>query len=165
MAEAEGCAAAPVGGVKARPRSGGTTSPRPVSGRGFLFGRRDVAVAATTKARKLVPVLRERLADLETPVSAFAKLRPLGGAFLLESAEGGERMGRFSFIGVAPRETLYFRDGEVSINTWTNPDRDPRGAGWLAAYPAADPIVALREHMRGYRRAPQTGLPRFSGGA
>jgi len=119
----------------------------------------------TQRTTELVPVMRERLADLETPVSAFAKLRALGGAFLLESAEGGERMGRFSFIGVAPRETLYFRDGEVSINTWTNPDRDPRGAGWLAAYPAADPIVALREHMRGYRRAPQTGLPRFSGGA
>ena len=42
----------------------------------------------------LVPVMRERLADLETPVSAFAKLRALGGAFLLESVEGGERMGR-----------------------------------------------------------------------
>src|SRR6058998_144943 len=126
-------------------------------------GRRMAVTAKRTT--ELVPVMRERLADLETPVSAFARLRALGGAFLLESAEGGERMGRFSFIGVAPRETLYFRDGEVSINTWTNPDRDPRGAGWLAAYPAADPIVALREHMRGYRRAPQTGLPRFSGGA
>src|SRR5437867_9499227 len=115
MAEAEGRAAAPVGGVKARPRSGGTTSPRPVSGRGFLFGRRDVAVAATTKGRKLVPVVRERLADLETPVSAFAKLRPLGGAFLLESVEGGERMGRYSFIGVLPRATLVFRDGTATI--------------------------------------------------
>ena len=41
-----------------------------------------------------MPIVRERLADLETPVSAFAKLRPLGGAFLLESVEGGERMGR-----------------------------------------------------------------------
>src|SRR5205809_5679061 len=138
----------------------------PKFGRGFLFsGGVDVVAITAANVVDLVPVTRERLADLETPVSAFAKLRALGGAFLLESAEGGERMGRFSFIGVAPRETLYFRDGEVSINTWTNPDRDPRGAGWLAAYPAADPIVALREHMRGYRRAPQTGLPRFSGGA
>ena len=58
------------------------------------------------KTIELVPVMRERLADLETPVSAFAKLRVLGGAFLFESAEGGERMGRYSFIGVAPRETL-----------------------------------------------------------
>ena len=66
-------------------------------------------VISAEAAIELVPVIRERLADLETPVSAFAKLRSLGGAFLLESAEGGERMGRYSFIGVAPRETLYFR--------------------------------------------------------
>src|SRR6185369_17811815 len=74
-----------------------------------------MTTVVTTKnaVRELVPVVRERLADLETPVSAFAKLRPLGGAFLLESVEGGERMGRYSFIGVAPRTRLYFRDGEV----------------------------------------------------
>jgi len=117
------------------------------------------------RAVELVPVMRERLADLETPVSAFAKLRSLGGAFLLESAEGGERMGRFSFIGVAPRETLYFRDGEVTRNAWTRPDRDPRGEGVMDVIPAPDPIEALRQHMRRYRRAPVRGLPRFSGGA
>ncbi|HUQ42780.1 MAG TPA: hypothetical protein VM052_09775, partial [Candidatus Limnocylindrales bacterium] len=73
-----------------------------------------MAIAAKDEAKvvRLVPVLKERLADLETPVSAFAKLRPLGGAFLLESAEGGERMGRFSFIGVAPRETIELRADE-----------------------------------------------------
>ena len=90
----------------------------------------------------LVPVMRERLADLETPVSAFAKLRALGGAFLLESAEGGERMGRFSFIGVMPRETLEFHAGD-----------------------GRDPIATLRERLAGYRRRTIPGLPRFSGGA
>jgi anthranilate synthase component 1 len=90
----------------------------------------------------LVPVVRERLADLETPVSAFAKLRSLGGAFLLESAEGGERMGRFSFIGVAPREIVAFRAGD-----------------------GRDPIATLRERVGSYRREPRPGLPRFSGGA
>src|SRR5881296_2156628 len=155
MAEAEGCAAAPVGGVKARPRSGGTTSPRPVSGRGFLFGRRDVAVVATTKARKLVPVVRERLADLETPVSAFAKLRPLGGAFLLESVEGGERMGRYSFIGVLPRATLVFRDGVASI----------LDDGGVRAVDYTDPLALLRSELARYRRPGGTELPRFSGGA
>src|SRR6266508_3786022 len=94
-------------------RSGGTTSPRPEIGRGlFVFGKQGGAPLATEgsvnvvitaeTAIELVPVMRERLADLETPVSAFAKLRALGGAFLFESAEGGERMGRYSFIGVAP---------------------------------------------------------------
>ncbi len=110
----------------------------------------------------LVPVLRERLADLETPVSAFAKLRPLGGAFLLESAEGGERMGRYSFIGVAPREVLSFRDGRVVT-------RRRRGHGArdvaTAAGRADDPLATLRSVLAGYRREARPGLPRFSGGA
>ena len=98
-----------------------------------------MASAETVSRTRLEPVLRERLADLETPVSAFAKLRRLGGAFLLESAEGGERMGRYSFIGVAPREVLVSRDG--------------------------DPIDALRRTMARYERVGAAGLPRFSGGA
>jgi anthranilate synthase component 1 len=96
--------------------------------------------SAVSSVIRLVPVVRERMADLETPVSAFAKLRPLGGAFLLESAEGGERMGRYSFIGVAPRELVISRDG--------------------------DPLVSLRQAMARYERpAGGRGLPRFSGGA
>src|SRR6266511_4815201 len=90
------------------------------TGRALLATEGSVNVVITAEtAIELVPVMRERLADLETPVSAFAKLRALGGAFLFESAEGGERMGRYSFIGVAPRETLYFRDGEVTREAWT----------------------------------------------
>ena len=95
--------------------------------------------SAVANVIRLEPVVRERMADLETPVSAFAKLRRLGGAFLLESAEGGERMGRYSFIGVAPREVLVSRDG--------------------------DPLAALRRAMAGYARTGGAGLPRFSGGA
>ena len=122
-------------------------------------------VITAAKTIELVPVMRERLADLETPVSAFAKLRPLGGAFLLESAEGGERMGRYSFIGVAPRETLYFRDGEVTREAWTDELRDPRRRGEIGARSAPDPIATLREELSRYHRVPQRGLPRFSGGA
>jgi len=77
-----------------RVNSGGTTEPSSRSrARAFAFpakdGEKEVPVAvATPRIAQLVPTRRERLADLETPVSAFAKLRPLG-AFLLESAEGG----------------------------------------------------------------------------
>ena len=110
---------------------------------------------AKTKARELVPVVRERLADLETPVSAFAKLRPLGGAFLLESVEGGERMGRYSFIGVLPRATLVFRDGVASI----------LDDGGVRAVEYTDPLALLRSELAGYRRSGATDLPRFSGGA
>jgi len=110
-----------------------------------------VAAAATTT---LVPVRRERLADLETPVSAFAKLRPFG-AFLLESAEGGERMGRYSFIGVDPRATLVLRDGVATI----------REGGETRRVSYADPLAVVREELGRYRREPVDSLPRFSGGA
>ena len=113
---------------------------------------------------ELVPVMRERLADLETPVSAFAKLRALGGAFLLESAEGGERMGRYSFIGVAPRATLYFyRDGQAT-REWYDANIDG-GTIRLAQFSAPDPLAAIRAELRLYQRRPVAGLPRFSGGA
>jgi len=113
-----------------------------------------VAVLAD-RAVRLVPIVRERLADLETPVSAFAKLRALGGAFLLESAEGGERMGRFSFIGIAPRAALTFRGGRVSIEE----------AGAVRDEAAPDPLASLRSYMSRFRRETVPGLPRLSGGA
>ena len=53
----------------------------------------------------IIPVYCEIMADLETPVSAFLKLRNGGYSFLLESVEGGERLARYSFIGVDPYRT------------------------------------------------------------
>ncbi len=50
----------------------------------------------------LIPVYRELLADMETPVSAFKKIRETDFAFLLESVETGERIGRYSFMSVEP---------------------------------------------------------------
>jgi len=114
-----------------------------------------MAVLTTTSTRTLVPVVRERLADLETPVSAFAKLRALGGAFLLESVEGGERMGRYSFIGVLPRATLVFRDGTATIVE----------DGGARTIDYADPLDLLRDELGRYRRDDGHDLPRFSGGA
>jgi anthranilate synthase component 1 len=107
------------------------------------------------QAITLSPRVRERLADLETPVSAFAKLRALGGAFLLESAEGGERMGRFSFIGIAPRATLTFRGRKLTLDE----------QGDVRVTDAPDPLASLRSYMSRFRRAPARDLARFSGGA
>ena len=112
-------------------------------------------LTSKTSTRTLVPVVRERLADLETPVSAFAKLRALGGAFLLESVEGGERMGRYSFIGVLPRATLVFRDGTATIVE----------DGGARTVDYADPLDLLRDEIGRYRRDDGNDLPRFSGGA
>ncbi len=91
-------------------------------------------------AVRLTPRYRERFADLETPVSAFVKLRPLGAELLLESAEGGERMGRWSFIGLAPRERVVCRGDD-------------------------DPVALVRSAMARYAVTPTPGLPRFAGGA
>ena len=115
---------------------------------------------ATASATQLVPVRRERLADLETPVSAFAKLRPLG-AFLLESAEGGERMGRFSFIGVDPRTTIVMSDAVATI---TDAPRGERARG-IRRRSYTDPLALLREEVGRFKRDADATLPRFSGGA
>ena len=63
----------------------------------------------------VVPVWIELLADLETPVAAFAKLVGDEEGFLLESVEHGERWSRFSFVGRRPRATLTLIDGAVKI--------------------------------------------------
>ena len=89
----------------------------------------------------VVPVRADLLADLETPVSAYAKLRGHGPAFLLESVEGGENVSRFSFIGCNPRKILRASPG------------------------AADPLSALQEELAKYQPVSVPGLPPFTGGA
>ena len=63
----------------------------------------------------LIPVYREFAADLETPVSVYLKLMDeLGPSFLLESVEGGEQVGRYSFVGVAPRGSIALHGRSVT---------------------------------------------------
>src|SRR5260370_35975011 len=78
----------------------------------------------------LIPVYREIAADLETPVSAFLKVANTDYAFLLESVQGGEKWGRYTFIGTEPAGVfrgrhdnveLSRRDGEPEIRSVTNP--------------------------------------------
>jgi anthranilate synthase component 1 len=116
----------------------------------------------------LIPVTREFAADLETPVSVYLKLMDEPGAsFLLESVEGGEQVGRYSFIGVRPRETITLRGRRVER---TGP-QGSRGAGTQGrdgGYELAegqDILHALKAEMARYRAAPLPGLPRLSGGA
>ncbi len=89
----------------------------------------------------VVPVRADLLADLETPVSAYAKLRGAGPAFLLESVEGGENVSRYSFIGCNPRRIFQAKPGD------------------------ADPLAALQRELATYRPVPVPGLPPFTGGA
>jgi anthranilate synthase component I len=102
-------------------------------------------VRALAREHNLVPVRHTFIDDCETPVAAFLKLRgtdPRSPAFLLESAEQGQRVGRFSFIGVRPRAVVRWSLGD---------DGDPYD-------------IAAREVGR-YRQAPLPDLPPFAGGA
>jgi len=92
------------------------------------------------KEYSVVPVWRELLGDLETPVSAFRKLGGAEGSVLLESVEHGERWGRFSFIGTDPFATFQARDGRV---TWTGDP--PEGL------PSGPPMTVLRAALERLR--------------
>src|SRR6476660_7154676 len=101
-----------------------------------------------------------RPADLETPIGAFLRLDDGGPAYLLESVEGGERLGRYSFLGVGPRRLLEVQDGIASVQT------RPLSADLpIERSPAADPLAALRTFVTRRRVLPADGMPRFTGGA
>jgi len=102
----------------------------------------------------LVPVCCDLPADLETPISAFLKLRNGHEAFLLESVEGGETVGRYSFIGVGPFPSLRAFGERVEV-------RDGDGLQQRCG----DPLEVVREIVRRHRPAHTSGLPRFAGGA
>jgi len=102
----------------------------------------------------VVPVWTELLADLETPVAAYAKLVGEGRGFLLESVEHGERWSRFSFVGRNPRATLVLRDGLIEVDGQIPPSV-PLDQGMLAAL----------EALTGEYRAPHLAeLPPLQGG-
>lgn len=107
----------------------------------------------------LLPVYRTLLADLETPVSVYLKLTQAGQpSFLLESVEGGERVGRYSFIGVNPGVVITVQDGMV-----TRTAQDQRSTRELR--PDEDPLDVIKQELAGYQPVRVEGLPRFVGGA
>jgi anthranilate synthase component 1 len=101
-------------------------------------------------------VSREILADLETPVSAFLKIHRGPYGFLLESVQGGERWGRFSFLGTEPALVLRVRGHDVALET--------PGAG-TERRTTDDPLAELKRLLGEYRTVSLPGLPRFAGGA
>ncbi len=106
-----------------------------------------------------------RPADLETPIGAFLRLDDGGPAYLLESVEGGERLGRYSFLGVGPRRLLEVRDGVARIQTRpvTEPTYSPDLP--IETVAATDPLDAIRAFVPRRRVQPTEGMPRFTGGA
>src|SRR5215212_262780 len=97
---------------------------------------------AASGAHELIPITQTVIEDTETPVSAFLKLRGNGPAFLLESAEQGQKVGRWSFIGYRPRSVLRWSLGD-----------------------GGDPYELASAEVARHRQAVRADLPPFAGGA
>ena len=103
----------------------------------------------------LIPVFREIMADMDTPVSAFRKLDDGTFSYLLESIEGGEKWGRYSFLGSSP--SLIIRSKGTIVETIEN--------GVTTTVTADDPLACIRDLLRRFSPVEVEGLPRFFGGA
>src|SRR2546423_10643805 len=97
-------------------------------------------VRELAREHTLVPLRHTFIDDCETPVSAYLKLRGEGPSFLLESAEQGQRFGRWSFLGVQPRSVLRVDGGQLTV------DGAPRDC--------PDPYRAVADELARYRLAP-----------
>jgi anthranilate synthase component 1 len=109
-----------------------------------------------SRGYNLIPVSREIAADLETPVSAFLKVARGDYAFLLESVRGGEKWGRYTFLGAEPAIVIRARANRMDII------RPGRG---VEVRSVANCFEELRTEMKRFRAPELAGLPRFFGGA
>ena len=113
--------------------------------------------ANLSQGGRTIPIYREILADTDTPVSAYMKLRSQSDyTFLFESVEGGQRAARYSFLGIRPTRIFRSRRQQVTIEDCVE--------GSTQTF-EADPRQALRQMMAPYTAPPQLGLPPFTGGA
>jgi anthranilate synthase component 1 len=114
----------------------------------------------------LIPVTRTILADFETPLSAYRKIRGQGESFLFESVEGGEHLGRYSFVGCNPRSIIKQTGNRVEVIE--NGKVVEKFA--VSREPSCDKCVkdgleVVEAVMKKFKAVPLTGLPRFTGGA
>jgi anthranilate synthase component I len=113
------------------------------------------AFKAKANQGNLIPVYREIMADLETPVAAFLKLDRGDCSFLLESVEGGEKWGRYCFLGGEP--SIVFQSKGSRVEIMRN--------GHSEVQDGVNPLDALKHLMQAYHPVEVEGLPRFFGGA
>ena len=110
-----------------------------------------------TKSGNLIPVYKEILADLDTPVSAYMKIRGGEYSFLLESIEGGEKWARYCFLGCDPSVVVITKGRTLTLIE--NGKREQR------QIESGSPLSAVKEILARYQPVHSAGLPRFSGGA
>jgi len=115
------------------------------------------AFLALARKGNVIPVYADLMADFETPVSAYAKLRAHGPAYLLESVEGGERLSRYSFIGCRPRKVFACGPKVTEIRETGQPAR--------TVPTPPDPLSLVEEEISRFRPVKLAGMPRFTGGA
>ena len=128
----------------------------------------------------LIPVTRRLLADIETPLSAYRKIRGAGESFLFESVEGGEHLGRYSFVGCNPRAVIKQTGNRVEViengkvvesfaiarRTGVAPVSELINEDRRDACPTVhDGLEVVERVMKKYRAVALPGLPRFTGGA
>ena len=109
------------------------------------------------KKGNLLPVYKEILADMETPVSAFTKVGMGKYAYLLESVEGGEKLGRYSFLSSSPALIFESKGKKVTLSLKASVMRQVKETD--------NPLEDLRKIMQRYKPVEVEGLPRFYGGA
>ena len=136
-------------------------------GQAFLYPQSAMPRSPTTpslrdfqrlaRAHSLIPVTRTVAADLETPVSAFLRVAAAEPeAFLLESVEGGEHVGRYTFIGIRPYRKMTARNGHITVSE--------AGKGRPRTAPG-DIFTELKLALEGHTPARLPGLPPFTAGA
>ncbi len=113
--------------------------------------------AELARGHSLVPVYRQLVGDTLTPVTAFRKIQDGDWSFLFESVIGGERLGRYSFLGSGPFLVFEARGTAVRV--------EDRTTGRTQQLTHADPLRLLEETLDRYRAPHLAGLPRFLGGA
>jgi anthranilate synthase component 1 len=109
---------------------------------------------AVAQGYNRIPLVAEHFADLDTPLSLFVKLANCPHSFLLESVVGGERLGRYSFIGLPARTRLEVRGQNTSLFT----------DGQLVESSTGDPLAFIENYHGRFKVPPVPGLPRFCGG-
>src|SRR3989304_2260596 len=107
------------------------------------------------KEGNLIPVYREIMADMETPVTAFLKIDTGKHSFLLERVEGGEKWGRYSFLGSNPSIIFKCKGNRVTVTRDTASE----------TFESHDPLSVIKELMSRYRPVQLPELPIFFGGA
>jgi len=108
----------------------------------------------------LIPVTRRILADLETPLSAYRKIRGQGESFLFESVEGGEHIGRYSFVGCNPRAVIRQDGRHVQMI-----ENGRITESFVVGQNVKDGLEVIERVMKKYRAVSVPNLPRFTGGA